>query len=79
MRDTLRIKHYVYRTEESYIQWIRRYIVFHNKRHPQDIGEAEVEAFWIHLAVNDKVAASTQHQALNCMITDVILENSPKF
>ncbi len=44
VRDTLRVKHYAYGTEESYIQWIRRFILFHNKRHPKDMGEAEVEA-----------------------------------
>jgi hypothetical protein len=46
VRDRLRMKHYAYRTEQSYVDWIRRYILFHNKRHPQDMGVAEVEAFF---------------------------------
>jgi Phage integrase, N-terminal SAM-like domain len=45
VRDAIRVKHYAYRTEESYVQWIRRYILFHNKRHPKDIAEPEVQAF----------------------------------
>ena len=50
VRDALRVKHYAYRTEESYVQWIRRFILFHNKQHPKDMGEAAVEAFLTHLA-----------------------------
>ena len=61
VRNALRTKHYAYRTEESYIQWIRRFIWFYNKRHPKEMAEAEVEAFRTHLAVNDNVAASTQN------------------
>ncbi|MGB8702323.1 MAG: integron integrase, partial [Thermosynechococcaceae cyanobacterium] len=61
-------KHYAYRTEESYIQWIYRYILFHNKRHPKDMAEAEVEAFLTHLAVEGHVAASTQNQALSALL-----------
>ncbi|WP_017326245.1 phage integrase N-terminal SAM-like domain-containing protein [Synechococcus sp. PCC 7336] len=67
VRDALRTKHYAYRTEESYVQWIRRFIPFHNKRHPSEMGEAEVEAFLTHLAVQGKVAASTQNQALSAL------------
>jgi integron integrase len=59
VRQTLRVKHYAYRTEESYIQWIYRFILFHNKRHPKDMAEPEVQAFLTHLAVVGKVAAST--------------------
>lgn len=51
VRDAIRLKHYAYRTEETYVQWIRRYILFHNKRHPQEMGKAEIEAFLTHLAV----------------------------
>jgi len=51
VRDTLRLKHYAYRTEETYVQWIRRYILFHNKRHPREMGNTEVEAVLTHLAV----------------------------
>ncbi len=68
VRDTLRVKHYAYRTEESYVQWIRRYILFHNKRHPKDMAEPEVQAFLTHLAVNNNVAASTQNQALSALL-----------
>jgi hypothetical protein len=63
-RDTLRIKHYSCRTEESYLAWMRRYVLFHNKRHPKDMGSIEIEAFLSHLAVTETVAASTQNQAL---------------
>ena len=68
VRDALRVKHYAYRTEESYVQWIRRFILFHNKQHPKDMGEAEVEAFLTHLAVDGNVASSTQNQALSALI-----------
>jgi len=50
VRDVIRLKHYSYRTEQSYVGWIRRYILFHNKQHPKDMGGAEVEAFLTHLA-----------------------------
>lgn len=68
VRDTLRLKHYSYRTEESYVHWIRRYILFHNKRHPSEMGGAEIEAFLTHLAVQENVAASTQNQALSALL-----------
>ncbi len=64
VRDVVRAKHYSYRTEETYVQWIRRYILFHNKRHPCEMGCEEVNAFLTHLAVEEHVAASTQNQAL---------------
>ena len=64
MRDTLRRKHYAIRTENAYIDWVKRYIFFHKKRHPKDMGAPEIEAFLTHLAVDKKVAASTQNQAL---------------
>jgi hypothetical protein len=56
VRDALRVKHYAYSTEESYIQWIRRYILFHNKHHPKDMASPEVQAFLTHLAVKDQEA-----------------------
>ncbi|PZD73819.1 Tyrosine recombinase XerD [Acaryochloris thomasi RCC1774] len=68
VRDVMRTKHYAYRTEESYVQWIRRFILFHNKRHPQEMSEPEVEAFLTHLAVHQDVAASTQNQALSALL-----------
>jgi hypothetical protein len=64
VRDAIRLKHYSYRTEQTYMGWTRRYILFHNKRHPKDMGAPEVEAFLTHLAVDGNVAASTQNQAL---------------
>ncbi|MGJ3248125.1 MAG: integron integrase [Elainellaceae cyanobacterium] len=68
MRDAVRLRHYAYRTEETYVQWIRRYILFHNKRHPKEMGKAEIEAFLTHLAVQKQVAASTQNQALSALL-----------
>jgi len=68
VRDALRVKHYAYRTEKAYIFWIRRYILFHGKRHPKDMGVKEIQAFLTHLAVNRNVSASTQNQALNALI-----------
>lgn len=63
MRAEIRVRHYSIRTEQTYIDWARRYILFHNKRHPQDMGAAEVQAFLSHLAVARNVSASTQNQA----------------
>ncbi|MEW8053228.1 MAG: phage integrase N-terminal SAM-like domain-containing protein, partial [Candidatus Thiodiazotropha sp.] len=53
------------RTEKSYIHWIRRFVRFHNRRHPKELGKQEIEAFLTHLAVDRKVSASTQNQAFN--------------
>ena len=68
VRDRLRLKHYSIRTETQYVQWIRRFILFHDKRHPRDMGVAELEAFLTHLAVEGRVAASTQNQALSALL-----------
>jgi len=68
VRDVIRLKHYSIRTEESYVDWIRRYILFHKKRHPKDMGRAEVEVFLTHLAVEGNVAASTQNQAFSALL-----------
>ncbi len=68
VRDRIRLKHYSIRTERSYTSWIKRFILFHNKKHPKDMGVAEIEAFLTHLAVERKVAQSTQNQALNAII-----------
>lgn len=68
VRDRIRAKHYSLRTERSYIDWIRRFILFHGKRHPRDMGAPEVEAFLSHLAVDRKVSASTQNQALAALL-----------
>ena len=68
VRATLRAKHYSPRTEEAYVGWIRRFIRFHEKRHPRSMGETEVVAFLSSLAVNGHVAASTQNQALSALV-----------
>jgi integron integrase len=84
VRDALRLKHYSYRTEQTYVQWIRRFILFHNKRHPQEsgcnraevssacvapsMGVPEIEAFLTYLAVQENVTASTQNQAFSALL-----------
>ena len=68
VRDTIRVKHYSIRTEQAYCDWIRRFIVFHGKRHPAGLGAAEVEAFLTSLAVQGRVAASTQNQAKSALL-----------
>ena len=64
VRRRMRLRHYSHRTEDAYTGWIRRFIVFHGKRYPREMGEPEVDAFLSHLAVKGKVSASTQIQAL---------------
>jgi integron integrase len=68
VRDRLRLKHYSIRTEQAYIQWVKRYILFHGKRHPAELGKEEAEAFLTSLAVQRNVAASTQSQALSALL-----------
>lgn len=68
VRWHLRVKHYSLRTEQAYIDWIRRFILFHQKRHPDEMGENEIAAFLTHLAVEKQVAASTQNQALSALL-----------
>lgn len=68
VRDRIRAKHYSFRTEESYVGWIRRFILFHHKTHPAQMGAKEVEAFLSHLAVDRKVSASTQNQAKSAIL-----------
>jgi integron integrase len=63
LREAIRLRHYSIRTEEAYVHWVRRFILFHGKRHPSDLGPGEVAAFLTHLAVDRSVAASTQNQA----------------
>jgi hypothetical protein len=65
VRGVLRRRHYSIRTEQSYVDWIRRFILFHGKRHAVQMGKQEVTAFLTHLAVRRDVAASTQNQALS--------------
>jgi len=76
VRDAIRVRHYSIRTEKSYLDWIKRYILFHNKRHPEEMGEKEVTAFLTNLAVQRNVAAATQNQALNALnfLYKIVLE-----
>jgi integron integrase len=68
VREAIRRRHYSPRTEEAYVQWIRRFIYFSGKRHPMELGAAEVTAFLNHLACDRNVAASTQNQALSALL-----------
>ena len=68
VRERIRYKHYSIRTERAYVDWIRRYILFHGKRHPGEMGATEVEAFLTHLAVAGNVASATQNQALSALL-----------
>ncbi|MDD2701408.1 MAG: integron integrase [Sideroxydans sp.] len=68
VRGKIRLKHYSIRTEQSYVDWIRRYILFHGKHHPKDMGAQEIESFLTHLAVHGRVAASTQNQAKSALL-----------
>jgi len=68
MRQVLRVRHYSYRTEATYCDWVRRFILFHGKRHPMEMGAEEITAFLSHLAVEGNVAASTQNQALAAIL-----------
>lgn len=68
VRSKLRTKHYSYRTEQQYVGWIRRFILHYDKRHPKEISGTEVERFLTHLAVERRVSASTQNQALSAIL-----------
>lgn len=68
VRDAIRRKHFSPRTEESYVHWMRRFVHFHGKRHPAELGEAGVTAFLNHLARDRHVAAATQNQALSALL-----------
>ena len=68
VRDRIRLKHYSRRTEAAYVGWIRRFILFHGKRHPLEMGKVEIEAFLSALAVERDVAAATQNQALSALL-----------
>jgi site-specific recombinase XerD len=68
LQEVMRLKHYSLKTEKSYVHWVRRFILFHKKRHPQEMGAAEVQAFLNYLAVDQRVSASTQNQALNALV-----------
>ena len=68
LSGVMRLKHYSLKTEKSYVHWGRRFILFHKKRHPQEMGAPEVQAFLNYLAVDQHVSASTQNQALNALV-----------
>ena len=68
VRKTLRTQHYSYRTEETYLKWIRRFIHFNGKRHPRELGATEIQSFLSDLAVRGRVSASTQNQALSTIL-----------
>ena len=68
VRIRIRIKHYNIRIEQAYLDWIRRFILFHRKRHPNQMGIKEIEAFLSHLAVKGRVSASTRNQALSTIL-----------
>jgi len=68
VRDVLRKRHYSIRTEQAYVDWIKRYIFFNDKRHPQEMGAPEISRFLSYLATEKRVAASTQNQALNALV-----------
>ncbi len=68
VRQRIRLKGYSIRTEKSYVSWIRRFVLFHNKRHPRDMGKPEIEAFLSHLVMARNVASSTQNQAFKAIL-----------
>ena len=68
VRESIRARHYSRRTEASYVHWIKQFIFFHGKRHPMEMGEAEINSFLTSLAVKEKLSASTQNQALSALL-----------
>jgi hypothetical protein len=68
VRGVLRARHFSRRTEEAYVAWIRRFILFHGKRHPDGLGASEVAAYLSHLATRCQVSASTQNQAFSAIL-----------
>ncbi len=68
VQQRIRTKHYSYLTERAYLHWVRRFVLFHGKRHPREMGKAEIEAFLTALATHDRVSASTQNQALAALL-----------
>lgn len=68
VRNAIQVRHYSIRTEQAYVHWIKKYIYFHKKKHPKDMGDAEITAFLSYLATTKNVSASTQNQALNALV-----------
>ncbi|HYN25702.1 MAG TPA: phage integrase N-terminal SAM-like domain-containing protein, partial [Pyrinomonadaceae bacterium] len=80
VREVTRMKHYSLRTEQAYVNWIKRYILFHNKRHPDQMDEAEIRTFISDLASKKSVSASTQTVALSALLflyRDVLKKELP--
>src|SRR5205823_7233474 len=79
VRHACRVRHYSLRTEDCYADWVRRFVLFHGKRHPQEMGAAEINAFLTHLAVDGQVSASTQNQAFAALLFlyEKVLEVDP--
>ena len=69
LREALRSRHYSRRTEQTYCHWVKRFIYFHNLRHPAQMAEPEINAYLTHLAVKEKVSASTQNRALSALLS----------
>src|ERR1700740_3625380 len=67
-RERMRTRHLALRTEQAYLQWLQRYVAFHHRRHPRELGAPEIERFLTHLAVHRKVSAATQNQALQALL-----------
>src|SRR5439155_19098964 len=76
MRHVLRLKHLSIRTEKAYVQWAKRFILFHHKRHPADMGAPEIRAFLIHLAVEGQIAASTHNVALQALSSSIVTSSN---
>ena len=68
LREELVVRHYAPRTVKAYVQWVRRYLAFHGRRHPRDMGTTEIHAFLSHLATDRAVSSSTQNQALSALL-----------
>src|SRR6266542_1046802 len=80
VRTVIRVKHFSLSTERAYVGWIRRFILFHHKRHPKDMAELEIRQFISHLAVDAKISASTQTVALSALLflyRDVLKKDLP--
>ncbi len=77
-RDALRVKHYSARTEDTYVTWVKNFILFHNKRHPREMGAAEIGQFLTHLASGKEVSASTQNPCTEIVEVGPSLNGMPK-
>ena len=76
VRDKIRFKHYSYSTEKTYVHWIKHYILFHNKKHPMEMGKDEIESFLTFLATKKRVSPTTQNQAFVAIFFDMAISFS---